>query len=224
MVIKPLGGWHGKPNERRKMGVQWRDGTLDGGKLLNSLSVSVAVGRGASGESRRPEFHFGSTRRFYLSSIGCIVDVLAPREVFYMKGGKCGEITVRITVRRQWLTENSTCGELLLEDEFQCFTLEPPVRTVKPYCIPAGTYRAELLPSPHFGFLTPHVLNVPAFTAIEIHPGNYPRDTHGCCLVGHTHTSDFVGHSQAAFEALMARLRPSAADLSITYVGGTESA
>jgi len=135
----------------------------------------------------------------------------------------CGEIAVRMTVQRQWLTESSTGGQLSIDGRFQCFTLEPPVRAVKPYCIPAGTYRVLLLESPRFGFVTPHVLNVPEFTEIEIHPGNYPRDTHGCCLVGNTHTPDFVGYSKAAFDALMLNLLADPENLFLTYIGGTET-
>jgi hypothetical protein len=130
---------------------------------------------------------------------------------------------MNITIERQWFTENSTCGQLSLDTIFQCFTLEPPVRATKPYCIPAGTYKVTLQLSPRFGFLTPHVLNVPNFTEIEIHPGNYPGNTEGCCLVGQSHELDFVGSSRAAFDALMPALRTDPDNISITYIGGTET-
>ena len=130
---------------------------------------------------------------------------------------------MNLTVQRQWLTENSVCGEMLVDGAFQCFTLEPPVRANKPYCIPAGTYQVSLLPSPRFGFITPHVLEVPNFTEIEIHPGNYPHDTEGCCLVGQTHETDFIGNSRAAFDALMLVLQADPGHISITYVVGTQN-
>jgi hypothetical protein len=130
---------------------------------------------------------------------------------------------MNISVQRQWLTENSTCGAMSIDDVFQCFTLEPPVRLIKPYCIPAGTYNVVLLESPRFGFITPHVMNVPNFTEIEIHPGNYPHDTKGCCLIGQTHAVDFIGNSRTAFDALMLALKMNPENISITYTGGTQN-
>jgi len=131
---------------------------------------------------------------------------------------------MNITVTRQWLTPNSTCGTMSIDGSFECFTLEPPVRPTKPYCIPAGTYKIALLMSPRFGFITPHVLNVPNFTEIEIHPGNFPHDTEGCCLVGQAHKDDFIANSRAAFDALMPKLQADPDNILITYVGGTQNA
>lgn len=131
---------------------------------------------------------------------------------------------MRITVQRLWLTPASVCGELAIDGVFQCFTLEPPVRPGKPCCIPASTYEVLLLHSARFGFLTPHVLNVPDFSGIEIHPGNYPRDTHGCCLVGETHAPNFVGRSRPAFDALISRLLLNPVQITITYLAGPQNA
>jgi hypothetical protein len=69
-----------------------------------------------------------------------------------------------------------------------------------------------LLPSARFETYTPHVLDVPGFTAIEIHPGNSPEDTEGCTLVGETRgligypESDWIGNSDEAFNDLIAKL------------------
>jgi hypothetical protein len=54
---------------------------------------------------------------------------------------------------------------------------------------------------------TPHLNNVPGHTEVEIHFGNYPRDTEDCLLVGLTRAPDFVGQSDEAFLQLMAMLR-----------------
>ena len=110
-------------------------------------------------------------------------------------------------------------GELLLEGEFFCYTLEPPVRDIKPCAIPAGIYQITLEMSPRFNMVTPHVQNVPGFTEIEIHPGNYPQDTHGCLLVGKTHLTDYVGQSRDAFHDLMAKLGQNGHDITIEYSG-----
>ncbi len=129
---------------------------------------------------------------------------------------------MNITVQRQWFTDLSTCGTLALDGEFECYTLEPPVRETKPCCIPAGTYQVALAMSGKFGYVVPCVLDVPGFTAIEIHRGNDAANTDGCCLVGQTYAPDWVGNSADAFSALMAKLRNAAEDISITYTGGAE--
>jgi hypothetical protein len=90
---------------------------------------------------------------------------------------------------------------------------------------------ANLIASPvagqhRFGFIVPCVLAVPGFTGIEIHIGNQPADTKGCCLVGQSHTQDWISNSKAAFDALMLKLQTATEtdDISINYIGGTEAA
>lgn len=123
---------------------------------------------------------------------------------------------MQVDVFRQWVTVNSVCGQLSLDGVFECFTLEPPYREppAKPRCIPAGTYRAVKKMSPHFGERTIWLLNVPDFDDIEIHPGNWPRDTKGCTVVGSEHSEDFVGNSRNAFSQLMVKLPD---EFEITY-------
>jgi len=112
-------------------------------------------------------------------------------------------------IKRDTYTDNSTMSELWLDGEFECYMLEPrkDQSKGKPYCIPAGTYQVTVDFSHRFGMLTPHVNNVPGFTGIEWHPGNYPTDTEGCALVGSIKETDFVGNSRATFAALMMKLK-----------------
>lgn len=121
-----------------------------------------------------------------------------------------------ILVQRKWFTSQSTSGEMSLDGKFFAYTLEPrqDQSKGKPFAIPAGLYQVRLLPSDHFQCTTPHVLNVPGFDEIEIHWGNYPKDTEGCTLIGLTRLVDFVGNSKMAFNQLMAQL---AKPISITY-------
>lgn len=105
-----------------------------------------------------------------------------------------------LTVTRQNPTALSTSGLLAVNGVFECYTLEPAAP------IPAGVYTLALAFSPHFQTVTPHVLAVPGFTAIEIHWGNFPRDTRGCLLVGQTRAANFVGNSREAFRSLMRKL------------------
>ena len=112
---------------------------------------------------------------------------------------------MHLSIIRKTYTAQSTTGYLSLDGVFQCYTLEPSVHADSP-CIAAGVYKGAMLFSEHFQRKIPHVLNVPGRTAIEIHAGNFPRDTHGCAVVGQTCSKDFVGLSDAALDALIAKL------------------
>lgn len=125
---------------------------------------------------------------------------------------------MQLTVHRFLFTDKSTIGSLDLNGVWFCYTLEPPTLEgdVKPRAIPPGTYPLRMLPSQRFGHLMPHVCEVPGFSAIEIHPGNYPNDTQGCLLVGRTKGTNAVFQSDLAFNELMARMDKDA-EMSIEY-------
>ena len=122
---------------------------------------------------------------------------------------------MEIVVTRQVYSPNSVIGTMTIDGAFFCYTEEPPVGTVKPYCIPAGTYQGIKYDSPRLERTVLLLLDVPGFEDIEIHNGNYPRNTHGCTLVGFTRGVDFVGNSIAALNELIARV-PN--PFEITYV------
>lgn len=129
---------------------------------------------------------------------------------------------MQLTVQRTNYDDQCTQGELSIDGVFFCYTLEPrkDQSRGKPYAVPAGTYPITLGDSEHFSMTVPMVGDVPGFTGVEIHPGNFPSDTHGCCLVGETSGTDFVGQSRAAFETLMRRLAGSGdTQHTITYIG-----
>jgi Family of unknown function (DUF5675) len=117
---------------------------------------------------------------------------------------------VKVEIRRKWETARSVCGEMWVDGQFEAFTLEParvnPVHPGHP-AIPAGSYRVILTPSPHLGYVTPEVLEVPGRSHIRWHIGNKPEDVEGCVAVGHEHSTDYVSHSGAAFSQLMTLLR-----------------
>jgi len=114
---------------------------------------------------------------------------------------------MKITVRRDLYSSLSTQGELLLDDQHFCYTLEPPVKLdgSKPRAIPVGTYPLTIRWSNKFQRHMPHVEKVPGFVAIEQHIGNFPRDTDGCTLLGYVRGPEpnYIGRSVAAFSALM---------------------
>ena len=115
---------------------------------------------------------------------------------------------MRLTLQRMWYTDESTCGRLLVDGEMFCYTMEPrkDQSRGKPYCIPQGAYTVILQPSPRFHMSTPHLLDVPGFSNIEIHPGNFPKDTEGCILVGSEHQEDMITGSRATFDKLMQQI------------------
>jgi len=95
-----------------------------------------------------------------------------------------------------------TIGKLYIVVEFQCNTLEDPVRELidlnddgdfndpdegKIYgdtAIPAGKYRIKMQFSPTFQRMMPYLQEVPGFTYIMLHPGQTTDSTKGCILVG----------------------------------------
>lgn len=127
---------------------------------------------------------------------------------------------MNITVQRINYDDLSTQGEMLIDGSHFAYTLEPrkDQSKGKPYCVPAGTYSLVTGWSHHFDMLVPMVSGVPNFTGVEIHPGNFPADTHGCCLVGETESTDFVGQSRVTFDALMQKLSGTSGN-QITYIG-----
>jgi hypothetical protein len=71
-------------------------------------------------------------------------------------------------------------------------TLEPPWRQNRANvsCIPEGEYGVVMVYSARFGKIMPHLIAVPEREAVEIHVGNFPRDTHGCILTGMVRGTD----------------------------------
>lgn len=118
---------------------------------------------------------------------------------------------MHLTVTRTRKSPTTTTGLMDVDGVFECFTLEPAD------CIPEGTYPLRMLFSPRFGKPMPHVCDVAGHTEIEIHPGNYAKDTHGCTLVGKSRGTDAVFSSQEAFSGLMAKIADQP-DVSISYV------
>jgi hypothetical protein len=121
---------------------------------------------------------------------------------------------MNITVARKEFTEKSTIGDLLIDGEFECFTLEDCVRPVKiksMTAIPAGVYEVVINFSQRFKRPLPLLLKVPDFEGVRIHPGNTNADTEGCILVGRVKQPDFIGESRVAFEALFTKMQDAAA-------------
>lgn len=117
-----------------------------------------------------------------------------------------------IRVERTDYMDNCTIGNLYLDDEFICNTLEDKYRDLTKEakipgstCIPAGVYDVVITWSPRFKDMYPRLLNVPFFSGILIHKGNSDKDSSGCILVG-TKSGDKLINSKIAYDKLYNRL------------------
>lgn len=122
---------------------------------------------------------------------------------------------MEIQVKRKIFTNKSTIGELSINGEFFCYTLEDKDRyletgTQKVFgetAIPRGTYNVVLSFSNRFQKYLPELQNVPQFAGIRMHTGNKPEDTEGCLLVGKIKAKDMILESAKTFKEFMAELK-----------------
>jgi hypothetical protein len=129
---------------------------------------------------------------------------------------------MRVEIRRKWETPRSISGEMWIDGQFQCYTLEParetPVHEGHPCIAAGGPFKVALTLSPHLLYVTPEVLNVPGRSHIRWHVGNRPEDVLGCVVVGETPQTDFVMNSRKAFAALMIVLKRAADGIEAIYL------
>jgi hypothetical protein len=129
---------------------------------------------------------------------------------------------MNILILRRWKTQNSTISDLYIDGVWNCFILEDRDRGLKDSmtadeikaikvkhetAIPEGKYRIGLHKSPRFRKTLPHIQKVKGFDYILIHAGTDKGDSSGCLLPGLSRSTDFVGSSRIAFEALNKKIR-----------------
>ena len=115
---------------------------------------------------------------------------------------------INLLILRETFTDNSTIGELFLNGEKMCDTLELPYRDNQRSisCIPTGQYKVRLRyprESATRDYLHLLVQDVKDRSYILIHRGNSAKDTRGCILVGLGTQQDFVSNSTLALELLL---------------------
>lgn len=124
---------------------------------------------------------------------------------------------MKLTLKTTAQDEAATCGELRTESGWLlCLTLEEPYRLNQKdvSCIPAGKYSWFKRLSPKRGYEVIELKDVPGRTNVQIHVGNFLKDTEGCVLVG-TQRSDegappSIHESKLAFRLLMAAVAENA--------------
>ena len=115
---------------------------------------------------------------------------------------------VNLLILRDTFTDISTIGNLYLDGEWLCDTLENPQldnqRNIS--CIPEGKYKVRLRTARESAtkeYLHLLVQDVPDRSLVLFHSGNSAKDTRGCILVGIGTEQDFVKNSRLAMELLM---------------------
>ena len=116
--------------------------------------------------------------------------------------------SINLLLIRDTFTENSTLGELFINGERFCDTLENPwVNNKKNVsCIPRGEYKVRLRlarESATRDYLHLLVQDVENRKWILVHRGNYPKDTSGCILVGLGSEQDVVYNSTLAMDLVI---------------------
>lgn len=98
---------------------------------------------------------------------------------------------MNIVLKRIAKRDTYTIGQLYIDGQYWCDTLEDRVRDLSKErkvagetAIPAGTYDVVVNSSPKFKRLLPRLLRVPHFEGVLIHRGNTAADSAGCILVG----------------------------------------
>lgn len=109
---------------------------------------------------------------------------------------------MKFTLRRIAKKESYTIGNLYVNGEYLCNTLEDKYRDLSAEpkvpnatAIPNGTYDIIMVMSPKFKRRLPYLLDVPFFTGILIHRGNTSKDTSGCILPGENTIKGVVTNS-----------------------------
>lgn len=106
---------------------------------------------------------------------------------------------MKILILRSVFNKDCTIGEVYVNGTFYCYSLEPvdrglwadmPIRYLEERkvanktAIPYGKYKVIWNYSYKFKRAMPLLMDVPCFSGIRIHSGNYPKDTAGCIMLG----------------------------------------
>jgi hypothetical protein len=129
---------------------------------------------------------------------------------------------MKITVKRLDKQPTYTVGEMYLDNQYLCDTLEDrdrglsqstPLSEIKKIkvmhrtAIPTGTYKVILNFSPSKKRLLPKLEEVPCFSGILIHRGNSADDSSGCIIIGEYTTNGKLINSTKYENELVEKLQ-----------------
>ena len=131
---------------------------------------------------------------------------------------------MNIELKRKEFTPNSIIGEVFIDDEFFCYSIENPKigsAAGQDLAIPYGDYRLSyhspsrfeaglhslMKDDKSYKMLCLSNERVPKSRAILIHWGNTAKDTEGCIILGKTKDKDFIGNSKVACYDFYKRLK-----------------
>jgi hypothetical protein len=133
---------------------------------------------------------------------------------------------MKLLLHRKFKGETYTIGDLSINGEFFCNTIEDRVRLLPESCpntpksipckckekvssetaIPVGIYKVSMRMSPKFKRFMPYLHDVPHFLGILIHSGNTEGDSAGCIIVGDNTEKGKVLNSRTTSDKLNALL------------------
>ncbi|HET7931088.1 MAG TPA: DUF5675 family protein [Rhodanobacteraceae bacterium] len=115
---------------------------------------------------------------------------------------------VKIKIKRYMYTKKSVISKITVTSDktkktFSGYTLENShagtAHDKNP--IPAGTYKAKTRSDGKKGWRL-ELERVKGYKHIEVHVGNYPKNSEGCFLAGKTESKDYVGQSRSAMGSI----------------------
>ena len=118
---------------------------------------------------------------------------------------------MELTLTRKPSDDKRTHGDLYIDGQWACYTLEDVVRpdgekVNGETAIPGGRYQIVVNQSSRFKRQLPLLCRVPNFSGVRIHAGNSEIDTEGCILVGQGRELTSITRSRAALEDLMTEI------------------
>lgn len=129
---------------------------------------------------------------------------------------------MKILLKRFSKNNTSVIGSLYVDGVYVCRTLEDKQRekgepkVPGQTAIPGGVYKLVIDMSKRFGVPMPHILDVPGFEGVRIHPGNTDKDTEGCVLVGEQIINNgSLGNSRVAYTKLFKLLKDTKDEITI---------
>ncbi|MFR9543412.1 MAG: DUF5675 family protein [Rikenellaceae bacterium] len=145
---------------------------------------------------------------------------------------------MKLLLKRKFKGEKYTIGDLFIDGEFFCNTIEDTVRELPATCpntpkwknceckekvyaetaIPAGTYKITMEYSKTFKRILPLLHNVQHFLGILIHSGNTEKHSAGCLIVGFNKVKGQVLDSRVTSDKLNEILSNATTDITIEIV------